>query len=110
VAELKKMGARIDFFDPPVPNPEEFYNFNWADRRKDYHQAVRIHGPTKLHNAVLAVDDIRAGASLVLAALMAPGENFLHGVELIDRGYECIEERLSLLGADIVRKSEKGDL
>lgn len=107
VGELQKMGAHIEFFDPPVPDPETFYNFNWADRKEGYHQAIRIHGPTTLHNAVLFVDDIRAGASLVLAALMAPGENYLHGVELIDRGYESLEERLTNLGANIVRKHEE---
>ena len=53
VSELKKMGADIEFFDPPVENPEEFYNFNWKDRVNGYHQGIRIHGPTKLHNAVL---------------------------------------------------------
>lgn len=110
VAELKKMGAHIDFFDPPVKNPESFYNFNWNDRKEGYHQAIRIHGPTKLHNAVLAVDDIRAGASLVLAALMAEGDNYLHGIELIDRGYESIEERLKVLGVKIKRRHEEDEL
>lgn len=110
VSELKKMGAHIDFYDPPIPDPEAFYNFNWNDRREGYHQAIRIHGPTKLHSAVLSVDDIRAGASLVLAALTAPGENFLHGVELIDRGYESIEARLRVLGASMTRKSEEEEV
>ncbi len=110
VAELKKMGAHIDFYDPPVAEPETFYNFNWADRKEGYHQAIRIHGPTNLHNAVLSVDDIRAGASLVLAALMAPGENYLHGVELIDRGYESLEDRLTQLGASVIRKHEEVEL
>lgn len=110
VSELMKMGARIEFFDPPVVDPEQFYNFNWIDRKDGYHQAIRIHGQTPLHNAVLSVDDIRAGASLVLAALMAPGENYLHGVELIDRGYENIEERLSALGANIKRVHEEVSL
>jgi len=110
VSELKKMGAHIDFFDPPVEHPEIFYNFNWADRKEGYHQSFRIHGPTQLHNAVLSVDDIRAGASLVLAALLAPGENYLHGVERIDRGYECLEDRLTKLGANIVRQHEEDEV
>jgi UDP-N-acetylglucosamine 1-carboxyvinyltransferase len=110
VAELKKMGAHIDFYDPPVLDPESFYNFNWNDRKEGYHQAIQIHGPTKLHNAVLFVDDIRAGASLVLAALTAPGDNYLHGVELIDRGYESLEERLTKLGAVIRRTHEKEEV
>lgn len=107
VAELQKMGATIDFYDPEVKNPEAFYNFNWEDRKEGYHQGITITGPVRLHNAVLSVDDIRAGASLVLAALVAEGESYLHGVELIDRGYEDLEDRLSALGATITRKHEE---
>ncbi len=106
VSELRKMGALIDFYDPEVKNPERFYNFNWEDRKEGYHQGIRITGPTKLHNAVLSVDDIRAGASLVLAALVASGESYLHDVELIDRGYEDLEGRLGGIGATIRRKKE----
>ncbi len=107
VSELAKMGAKIDFYDPPVVHPEKFYNFNWEDRKVGYHQGIKISGPTKLHNAVLDVDDIRAGASLVLAALTAQGESYLHGVELVDRGYENIEKRLANLGTHIRRVKEE---
>jgi len=107
VSELTKMGAHIEFFDPKVPNPEAFYNFNWADRVPGYHQGIKIKGPTTLHNAVLAIDDLRAGATLVLAALSASGESVVHGVEQVDRGYEKIEERLRALGAQIERVTEE---
>jgi len=107
VSELAKMGAKIDFYDPPVVNPEKFYNFNWEDRKVGYHQGIKILGPTKLHNAVLDVDDIRAGATLVLAALTASGESYISGVDLIDRGYEQIEKRLTDLGAHIRRVKEE---
>ena len=106
VSELAKMGATIQFFDPKVEKPESFYNFNWEDRREGYHQGIRIKGPVKLHNAVLSADDIRAGASLVLAALVAEGESYLSNAERIDRGYEDLEGRLRMLGASIIRKSE----
>jgi len=106
VSQLRKMGAAIDFFDPAVKAPKEFYNFNWNDRVPDFHQAIRIVGPTHLHNAVLTIDDLRAGATLLLAVLTAQGESYIHGVEQIDRGYERIEERLIKLGAKISRKSE----
>lgn len=106
VQELQKMGAKIEFFDPKVTDPEAFYNFNWEDRKEGYHQGIRITGATRLHNAVMSVDDIRAGATLVLAALVAEGESYLHGVERIDRGYEKIEERLTQLGATITRIKE----
>jgi len=107
VSELKKMGADVEFFDPKVKSPEVFYNFNWADRVPGYHQGIIIHGPTTLHNAVLEIDDLRAGATLVLAALSAPGESVIHGVEQVDRGYEKIEERLRALGARIQRIKEE---
>ncbi|OGG31615.1 UDP-N-acetylglucosamine 1-carboxyvinyltransferase [Candidatus Gottesmanbacteria bacterium RIFCSPLOWO2_01_FULL_46_9] len=106
VQELAKMGARIEFFDPPVDKPEAYYNFNWSDRISGYHQGVRIHGPTKLHNAVLEIDDLRAGATLILAALVATGESYIHGVEQVDRGYEDIESRLKGIGAHIDRIKE----
>ena len=58
------MGANIEFFHPRVLKPEEYYNFNWADRVEGYYQGIRIHGPTKLHNAVLSIDDLRGGRLL----------------------------------------------
>jgi UDP-N-acetylglucosamine 1-carboxyvinyltransferase len=106
VSELSKMGASIEFFDPDVTDPSSFYNFNWPDRVEGYHQGIKITGPSKLHNAVLEMDDLRAGATLVLAALVATGESYIHGVEQIDRGYERIEERLASLGAVIKRVQE----
>ncbi|MDP1722623.1 MAG: UDP-N-acetylglucosamine 1-carboxyvinyltransferase [Candidatus Gottesmanbacteria bacterium] len=105
--ELKKMGANIENYDPDVSDPAGFYNFNWEDHQDGDHHAIRIHGPTKLHNAILTMNDLRAGATLVLAALAAQGQSTLHGVEHIDRGYENIEERLRKLGANIVRQKEE---
>lgn len=107
VSQLLKMGAHIEFFDPNVEDPDAFYNFNWADRVKGYHQGIKITGPTTLHNAVLEIDDLRAGATLVLAALVAAGESVIYGVEQVDRGYEKIEERLRSLGARIERVREE---
>lgn len=106
VLELIKMGAKISFYNPKVINPAELYNFNLQDDRKGYYRAIKIMGPTKLHNAVLEIPDLRAGATLVLAALTASGKNFLSGVSHIDRGYERFEERLVKLGAKIQRTKE----
>jgi UDP-N-acetylglucosamine 1-carboxyvinyltransferase len=103
VEELKKMGARIAYFDPKVENPQEFYNFNWNDRQTGTHQAIRITGPTNLHDAVLFINDLRAGATLLLAAIIGAGKSYLYGIEQIDRGYEHIEKRLSSVGAHIER-------
>lgn len=104
VPELRKMGAHIDLFNPPVADPESFYNFNSEDDSSEYFHAVRIHGATTLHNAVVTISDLRAGATLVLAALAAHGESSVFDVEHLDRGYERFEERLKSLGADVKRK------
>lgn len=101
--ELKKLGAKIEFFNPDVRDPEKFYNFNWEDNDPSYYHAIRIFGSTPLHNAFLEVSDLRAGATLVLAALVASGKSFIYGMHHIDRGYEKIEERLKKLGAKIKR-------
>ena len=106
VGDLNKMGARITPFKPHVKNPEIVYNFNLADDKPEYTHAIKIHGPVKLHNGVLTTIDLRAGAAVVLAGLIASGETTIFGVETLDRGYEQFEKRLATLGADIQRKNE----
>lgn len=106
VEELKKMGADIELYKPILKDPEKIYNFNIKDDNKHLFHAERIIGPTKLHNAVLDITDLRAGATLVLAALAASGESVLFGIEHIDRGYEQFEKRLKSLGAKILRVKE----
>src|SRR3990167_283416 len=107
VSELTKMGAKIKFYHPRVRNPDTFYNFNWQDRIPGYYQGVKIIGPTKLHDAILEMTDIRAGATLLVAALAATGTSVLTEVEHLDRGYEKLDERLKNLGADIKRIKEE---
>lgn len=60
-------------------------------------------GTDKLHGAPVMATDLRASASLVLAGLAASGETTIDRIYHIDRGYECIEEKLAQLGADIYR-------
>lgn len=60
-----------------------------------------INGPTKLHGAEVVASDLRAGACLVIAGLMADGETTITNVEFILRGYDHIVEKLTALGADI---------
>lgn len=79
---LMKMGADVFFSDP--------------------HRAT-INGVTKLYGADLGSFDLRGGASLIIAGLIAEGKTTIRNVYQIDRGYEKIEERLSKLGADIKR-------
>ena len=102
VKELSKMGARIEPFHPEVSNPKSFYNFSWT---LHHHlcQGIKITGPTPLHEGVLEVTDLRAGATLMLAAVIAHGKSIVYGIEHIDRGYENIENRISSLGIKIKR-------
>lgn len=106
VSELNKMGADITLFNPKLKNPKKFYNFNWDDNKPEYFHAARITGPKKLHNAVLNISDLRAGATLIIAALIARGSCVLYGIEHIDRGYEDFDTRLQMLGANIKRFKE----
>ena len=62
-----------------------------------------VRGPTALEGSSVIASDLRASASLVLAALVAQGESYVDRVYHIDRGYERIEEKLSGLGASIER-------
>jgi UDP-N-acetylglucosamine 1-carboxyvinyltransferase len=69
---------------------------------RDAHQAT-ITGPTPLFGARITSFDLRAGATLIIAALIAQGESRLDQIEIIDRGYEDIEKKFKLLGANIRR-------
>lgn len=82
IGELAKMGASANVLDP--------------------HRAIII-GPTKLFGKEITSFDIRAGATLLIAALIADGESILNDVYHIDRGYQNIEDRLTAIGADIKR-------
>ena len=106
VSELRKMGARIEYFQPEVSDPSSFYNFNY-DPNSSYKQAIRISGPQKLHNAILKVSDLRAGATLIIGALIAQGESVIYGIEQIERGYEKILQRLKSVGAQIEEVEEE---
>jgi UDP-N-acetylglucosamine 1-carboxyvinyltransferase len=73
-----------------------------ADIRIEGHTAV-IHGVPRLSGAPVMATDLRASASLVLAGLVAEGTTDVQRIYHIDRGYECIEEKLRQLGASIRR-------
>jgi UDP-N-acetylglucosamine 1-carboxyvinyltransferase len=62
-----------------------------------------VRGVDRLEGAVVMATDLRASASLVLAALVAEGETTIERIYHIDRGYECIEEKFAQLGARIRR-------
>lgn len=86
VDSLISMGARIILCDP--------------------HRAIVV-GPTTLHGSEITSPDIRAGMSLLLAALAAKGTSVIHNIHQIDRGYERVEERINALGANIVREEDR---
>jgi len=106
IYDLKKMGAEAELFNPILQNKEDVYNFNLEDDKLEYFHAVKIKGPKLLHNAVMSTLDIRAGAAIVLASLVAKGSSTIYGVEKLDRGYERFADRLTALGADIKRVKE----
>lgn len=82
ITELAKMGAVIEVLDE---------------------RHCRIAGPTPLHGREVTITDLRAGATLILAALAASETSVISGVQHVDRGYEQIESKLVALGAQIHR-------
>lgn len=82
IPELIKMGANAVICDP---------------------HRVLVSGPTPLYGQEIRSFDLRAGAAMIVAGLVASGETIIHDAQVIDRGYERIEERLAAIGADIQR-------
>ena len=87
VDDLISMGANIFIADP--------------------HRVI-ISGPTPLMSDRLFCKDIRAGISVILAALCANGRSEIENVEVVNRGYEDIENRFRSLGAEISKVEEDG--
>ncbi len=103
IKELQKMGGVAKLFNPKIARPEDVYNFNLSDDKSKYFHAVKIKGLTTLHNAIITMWDIRAGAAVLLAALNAKGTSNIYDIEKLDRGYENFEKRMIQLGAKIKR-------
>lgn len=105
VDHLNHMGARIVPFQPAIDSPHQFYNFNLgghADQEVPHH-AIKVSGPSPLRGGTFTVPDLRTGATLVIAALIAQGKTVIKNVEHIDRGYESLDTRLRSMGAKIKR-------
>ncbi len=100
--ELNQMGAHIELYDPDDTAISDLYQFDWPEKTHNYH-AAKITGPSIFHGFEMNVPDLRGGATLVMAAIMAEGESVIHNIELIDRGYEKFDERLQMLSANIQR-------
>lgn len=76
-----------------------------ADITLDDHHAL-VRGVERLQGAPVSSTDLRAGAALVLAGIVADGETRVHRIEHIDRGYEDYVGKLVSLGADVIRTAE----
>lgn len=102
---LQKMGAQIELYNPEVKDPEKFYNFNLELVKPGTYHAMRITGPTPLRPVEYTVPDLRAGATIMLAGLIADGTSVIIDKEShVERGYEAITERLQSMGASILRE------
>jgi UDP-N-acetylglucosamine 1-carboxyvinyltransferase len=104
VDHLNKIGANISLYNPQVENPEIFYEFDNGNNDNIFH-ACKISGPTSLKALDTDVPDLRAGATLAIAALIAEGTTELSNIYHIERGYEDLDKRLNQLGADIKKIS-----
>lgn len=101
--ELIEMGAKIELFNPEVQNPEDFYNFNLEDATEG-HRAAKVTGPTQLSGGEFEVKDLRHGATLMVAGLMAEGTTTLKDPDNhIQRGYEDLDKLFEAMGAQIKR-------
>ncbi len=69
-------------------------------------RAAKIRGVKSLHGAEITATDLRAGASLIVAGLIAQGTTKVRNIHYIDRGYEYLQEKLRGLGAEILRESD----
>ena len=83
---LRAFGAQVEVLDP---------------------RTARVTGPTRFLPGEAEIPDLRAGATLVLAALAAPGSSQIHGAHHVRRGYATIEEKFRGLGADMTHVSEE---
>jgi UDP-N-acetylglucosamine 1-carboxyvinyltransferase len=67
-------------------------------------RTVIVEGVSKMHSAEVEIKDLRGGAALILAALMAEGQTKIKGINFVERGYENIVEKLSIIGAKIKKQ------
>ena len=93
--QLSRMGATIQTFNDCLGAGDCRFA---AGRHR--HSAL-VAGPTKIHGAEVAMEDIRAGFGLAVAAVMATGDSVLSGVHHLERGYDNVLDKFRQLGADI---------
>lgn len=103
--QLRAMGAKID-----VPRYARVPGTDESTETPSilYGTRAEIHGPTPLHGSFVRCLDIRAGAGMVLAGLIAEGETTVADVFHLDRGYEELVPKLQSLGAEITEATVDG--
>ena len=84
---------------------DELRKMGGVSNIEDNHRIAKITGVPALHGAAVTATDLRAGAALVIAGLMANGITDIYDIKYIDRGYEHLEQKLCSLGAIIERMS-----
>lgn len=101
-SNIKAMGGKIDLFSPAVSNPDKTYNFNLTDSDKGSAHAIRVYGKTPLMGGEIEIQDIRQGATILLAGIIAKGVTVIKDPkDQITRGYEDLVGKLTNLGAQI---------
>ncbi|MDR3203057.1 MAG: UDP-N-acetylglucosamine 1-carboxyvinyltransferase [Bifidobacteriaceae bacterium] len=90
---LTRMGATIQLY------PECLGGLRCRFGRQNYLHSAVVSGPTPLEAAEITIPDLRGGFSHIIAALAAEGRSTVHGIDLIDRGYEHFPDKLDALGA-----------
>lgn len=103
VKELNRMGARVDVVQPSAVGLKAVISDDDYDLEKEGEPltVAKISGPTALAGKKVTIPDLRAGATLVIAALVAGGRSEVSGIEHVDRGYESFDQKLLGLGARI---------
>lgn len=94
---LRGMGATIQVYRECLGGLECRFG------QRNFHHSAVISGPTPLEAGEITVPDLRGGFSHLIAALAAKGTSTVHGIGLIDRGYENFADKLTALGADFER-------
>lgn len=110
VPVLIEMGAKIELFEPPAAETGDIYNFNIDGELVQGKHAIKIFGPALLVGREVTVSDIRMGATILLAGMVASGETvIIDPQDQIRRGYEKLDENLASLGAKVEAVSEGDD-
>jgi UDP-N-acetylglucosamine 1-carboxyvinyltransferase len=101
---LKEMGADIQLFTECLGGKACRFSSS------GHSHSIVVRGPSVLQPKKVCIPDLRAGFAYVMAALLSEGESFISNVDYLDRGYEGLVEKLTSLGADIVRVSREVDI